>query len=103
MRRSLLLLVCLCLPAALAVGAAARPAPYDLVIDHARIVDGTGKAAFMGEVAVRGDSIVLVVRGHRPLAALRTVDAQGRVLAPGFIDSHAHGDPLDDSFENDVS
>ncbi len=64
--------------------------PFDLVIRNARIVDGSGRPARPGDVAVTGDRIVLV--GEARDAGRREVDARGRVLAPGFIDTHAHDD-----------
>jgi N-acyl-D-amino-acid deacylase len=86
----------LALPAALAAcraaGTAASPvpadAPYDLVIENGRVVDGTGNPWFYGDVAVRGDRIAAVApRGTlRRARAARRVDATGLVVAPGFID-----------------
>jgi N-acyl-D-amino-acid deacylase len=50
---------------------------------------------------VKGDSIAVIDRQMRSDAtATRAIDAGGRTLAPGFIDMHAHGDPLEQSFEN---
>lgn len=70
-----------------------EPPPYDLVIRNARIVDGTGNPWTRGDVAVRGDRIVAV--GRVPAAAAkRTIDAEGHVLCPGFIDMHSHSDLL---------
>ena len=63
----------------------------DLVITNATIVDGTGVARLQGDVAVRDGRIVAV--GAYEGTALRTLDAGGRVLAPGFIDIHTHFDP----------
>jgi N-acyl-D-amino-acid deacylase len=63
-------------------------APYDLLITNGRVIDGTGAAWFLGDVAVRGDRIVRVtpagvLRGAR---AARAIDATGLAVAPGFID-----------------
>ncbi len=60
----------------------------DLLITNGRIVDGSGAAWFHGDVLVRGDRIVSVTpRGLRAgLGARDTIDARGRVVAPGFID-----------------
>jgi dihydroorotase/N-acyl-D-amino-acid deacylase len=58
---------------------------YDLLIRNGRIVDGTGRAGYVADVAVKGDRIVKI--GHLSKAtATRTIDAQGLVVAPGFID-----------------
>jgi dihydroorotase/N-acyl-D-amino-acid deacylase len=71
------------------VGSAQAPAAYDLLIRNVRIVDGTGASWFRGNLAVRGDTIVAV--GRVPLAEARaTIDGNGQVLAPGFIDIHTH-------------
>ena len=78
--------------AACRAGTTASPAPaeapYDLVIENGRVVDGTGNAWYSGDVAVRGDRIAAVVpRGLlRQARAARRVDATGLVVAPGFID-----------------
>jgi len=57
---------------------------FDLVIKNGDIVDGTGSPARRADLAVKGDRIVAVgvVSGR----ARRTIDATGRVVAPGFID-----------------
>jgi N-acyl-D-amino-acid deacylase len=87
--------------AALAVTAACGsqtppPDPVDLLVTNAQIIDGTGSPARQGAVAVRGGRIVDVVdtQGAAAYAATakRTIDARGRVLAPGFIDLHSHSD-----------
>lgn len=70
---------------------AADEAPYDLVIRGGKIVDGTGNPWYFGDVAVRGDKIVVVGRVP-PLPAKRTLKAAGLVVAPGFIDMHSHSD-----------
>jgi dihydroorotase/N-acyl-D-amino-acid deacylase len=74
--------------------AAARPA-YDVLIAGGTVVDGSGAAGFRADVALVGDRIVRVSRAPlSPATARRVVDARGRIVAPGFIDLHAHLDPL---------
>ena len=69
--------------------------PWDLVITNATIIDGTGAPGYHGHVAVRADRIVRVSREALPLDdAARVIDANNLVLAPGFIDLHAHLEPL---------
>ena len=63
---------------------------YDLLIRNGRIVDGSGMPAFRGDVAVKDGKIAEIGRLSGP--ATRTVDAQGAVVAPGFIDNHCHYD-----------
>ena len=57
---------------------------FDLVIENGDLVDGTGAPARRADVAVKGDRIVAV--GAVSGRARRTIDATGRVVAPGFID-----------------
>ncbi len=63
----------------------------DLVIRNARIIDGTGGTEIRGDVAIKDGSIVAV--GKYDGEAKETLDAAGRILAPGFIDIHTHFDP----------
>jgi N-acyl-D-aspartate/D-glutamate deacylase len=63
---------------------------FDLVIRGARIVDGSGAAEFRGDVGIRGERIAAV--GKVEGEATRTIEADGLVLAPGFIDVHTHYD-----------
>lgn len=63
---------------------------YDLLIRNADICDGTGAPRRPGDVAVRHGRIAAV--GRVTGGAARTIDAGGRVLAPGFIDVHTHYD-----------
>ena len=62
-----------------------------LVIRNARIVDGTGRPGFIGDVGIAGDRIAAVGRVGDTDAP--TIDAGGHVLAPGFIEIHTHYDP----------
>ena len=85
MRSAFLLgLVLACLPLA------AQERPFDVIVSGAHIVDGSGAPWFAGDIGIRGDTIAAIgLLGDRP-AAVR-VDAQGLVVAPGFIDIHSHG------------
>ena len=71
------------------------------MIRGASVVDGTGASAYRANVLVKGDTIAVIDTQMRTdVSAARVIDANGRVLAPGFIDLHTHGDPLGKSFEN---
>jgi N-acyl-D-aspartate/D-glutamate deacylase len=77
----------------LAGASAAQPEqPFDLLIRGGKIVDGTGNPWFFGDVAIRGDRIVSVRRVLPEAKARRVIDAQGLIVAPGFIDMHSHSD-----------
>jgi N-acyl-D-aspartate/D-glutamate deacylase len=66
---------------------------YDLVIRGATVVDGTGAPARQGDVAVAGGRIVAVAAaGALTDPATDTLDADGLVLTPGFVDPHTHYD-----------
>jgi N-acyl-D-amino-acid deacylase len=67
---------------------ATLPAHADLLIRGGTIYPGGG-APFVGDVAIEGDRIV-AVGPHLAVAADRTVDATGMIVAPGFIDPHSH-------------
>ena len=53
---------------------------YDLLIKNGRIIDGSGMPAFRGNVGVKGGKIVEI--GKLSGAATRTIDAEGRAVAP---------------------
>ncbi|MCU0310662.1 MAG: amidohydrolase family protein [Acidimicrobiales bacterium] len=66
---------------------------YDLKITGGTIVDGTGAERFVGDVAVKDGRIVAVQRGGGLTGdAVETIDATGRIVAPGFVDIHTHYD-----------
>ncbi|APV49468.1 N-acyl-D-amino-acid deacylase [Betaproteobacteria bacterium GR16-43] len=69
--------------------ALAADPPYDLLIKNGRIVDGTGSPWYRADLAVRGDTIVKIAPTIDS-PAVRTVDAKGAAVAPGFIDVHTH-------------
>jgi dihydroorotase/N-acyl-D-amino-acid deacylase len=77
---------------AAASGARSRRAPdYDLILKGGTVVDGTGAPRRRADVAVSGDRIAAIgdLTGR---TALRTVDASGLVVAPGFIDMLGHSE-----------
>jgi len=63
---------------------------FDLLIRGGTLVDGTGREAVRGDLGIRGGTIVAV--GEAKGTAGRVLEADGRVVAPGFIDVHTHYD-----------
>ena len=58
---------------------------YDIIIRNGRVIDGSGRAGYSADVAIKGDRIVRIGNlAHAP--AKRIIDARGKVVAPGFID-----------------
>jgi N-acyl-D-aspartate/D-glutamate deacylase len=63
---------------------------FDLVVRGGTLVDGTGRPAVRGDLAIRDGRIVAI--GRVTGAAARTLEADGLVVAPGFVDIHTHYD-----------
>ena len=73
--------------------AMAQSADYDVIIRNGIVIDGTGAPRRRADVAIRDDRIVRVGTIAATATATRSVDATGRIVAPGFIDSHSHAAP----------
>ena len=79
------------LAAGMAWGQTPPAAPVSTLIQGGMVIDGTGAKGRVEDVRVIGERIQAV--GHlQPLPGERVVDAQGLVVAPGFIDAHSHAD-----------
>src|SRR5262249_6428910 len=72
----------------------ADPVTADIVIKNATIHDGTGKAGYLGDVAISGDRIVAVGK-VQVAGSPRVIDGTGLFVAPGVIDLHTHCDSAD--------
>jgi len=64
--------------------------PWDLRIDGGMLVDGSGRDPYRADIAVRDGKIVAI--GRLSGAAARTIDADGALVTPGFVDVHSHFD-----------
>ena len=62
----------------------------DLLIKNGLVVDGTGNPGFYGSVGVEGETIQIFRGDPAGAEAARVIDAEGKVVCPGFIDMHAH-------------
>lgn len=69
--------------------AQANAAEVDLLIENAMVVDGTGNPWFFSDVAI-SEGHIIAVGANLDIEAEHSIDANGRVLAPGFIDVHTH-------------
>ena len=63
---------------------------YDLLIKNGMVVDGSGGARYRADVGVREGRIAAIGRINE--RAKRTLDAEGQVVTPGFVDGHTHMD-----------
>lgn len=71
----------------------------DLIIRGGTIIDGTGSPRYKADVAIK-DGVITAIGDLSDDAAKNILDASGLIVAPGFIDSHAHSDTC---FLNDTS
>jgi len=64
----------------------------DLILKRGLIVDGTGRAGVVGDVAIRRNWILAIDAPNSLEGAPEELDCKGLVIAPGFIDTHSHSD-----------
>ncbi|MEM1137663.1 MAG: amidohydrolase family protein, partial [Bacteroidota bacterium] len=78
---------------------------FDILFHNALIIDGTGTPPYKADLLVSGDSIAFIgAVDTAKINVTQFIDASKRVLSPGFIDTHAHGDPLKTpEFKNFIS
>ncbi len=65
---------------------------YDILIQNGTIIDGTGKSAFQGDVAINNGLIYQIGQSLNPKKAAKIINANGKYVAPGFIDIQNHSD-----------
>ena len=63
---------------------------HDLIIKNGNIIDGTGSAAYSGDISIK-DGIITAI-GEVTGDAAETIDAEGMTVSPGFVDIHTHLD-----------
>ena len=64
----------------------AAPPSFDILIRNGKILDGTGNPWYSGDVGIRGDRIVAIGKLTNATAK-KTIDATGKIVSPGFIDT----------------
>ncbi len=72
---------------------------YSLIIKNAKVIDGSGTAAVLADVAVQGDQVVNIDRNITS-SAETVLDASGKIVCPGFIDLQNHSDSYWQLFDN---
>jgi len=72
----------------------AMTADYDLVINSGRVMDPETKYDKIANVGIKNGTIAIIT--NKPIEGKETIDATGHVVAPGFIDIHAHGQNIGD-------
>lgn len=66
---------------------------FDVLIKAGLVVDGSGSPRFDADVGIKDDRIVYVGTALPGVSAKKVIDASGKIVAPGFIDSHSHAAP----------
>ncbi|MCH6568654.1 MAG: amidohydrolase family protein [Acidobacteria bacterium] len=74
----------------LLLGCGSPPETADLIITHARVIDGTGAVYEDATIAITGERIQTITDAETPFNATVTIDAGGKTVLPGLIDTHIH-------------
>ena len=74
----------------LLLGCGSPPERADLILTHARVIDGTGTVYKDATIAITGDRIQTITDAETPFNATVTIDARGKTVLPGLIDTHIH-------------
>jgi len=74
----------------------------DILIKDGQIIDGSGNPAYEASMLIKADTIAFIGEvDTSKIQIKKTIDAAGKIISPGFIDAHAHGNPLKTpAFEN---
>ncbi|WP_339816058.1 amidohydrolase family protein [uncultured Imperialibacter sp.] len=67
---------------------------FDVIIKNGLVVDGSGKPGYPASIIIQADTIAFIGQLDSTRTATLEIDANGKVVTPGFIDAHAHGDPI---------
>ena len=68
---------------------------FDIWIQNGEIFDGRDSLALSGDILIKGEEIVYIGQvDARQITIDKVIDAAGKIVSPGFIDTHAHGNPL---------
>lgn len=82
-----------------------KPTPYeifleangqkvDLWIKQGQLLDGSGSAPYASDILIKNDTIAFIGQvDSSKIQALKIIDAKDKIVTPGFIDAHAHGNP----------
>lgn len=75
---------------------------FDKWIHNGMVIDGTGADAYLADILIRNEEIIYVGWvDSKSINVVNNIDARQKIVTPGFIDAHAHGDPLrTPDFEN---
>src|SRR5271170_3729816 len=65
--------------------------PFDILIRGGTVIDGTGQPRFDADLGIR-DGLIAAIGDLSDAQAPITLEAGGKIVAPGFIDSHTHDD-----------
>ena len=91
MRKLVIALALVVIPATWCATVRSQAPAYDLIIRGGQVIDGSGNPWFYADVAVK-DGRIAAVGALASAKATRVIDATGKIVTPGFIDMHSHAD-----------